>query len=495
VNAVGLESADHPLLGAAVPLATTDGFLFTGRLGLDTHPWLADHTVLGSVLLPGTAFVELAIRAGDQVGCDHLEELTLEAPLVLPARGGVRLQLTVGALDDGGRSSLAILSRAADAPAEEPWTRHATGMLATGAPRPEFALAEWPPRGAEEADVAELYAALAADGLPYGPAFQGLTAAWRRGDELFADVELPERSQAAEFGLHPALLDSALHALGLAGDDQGQGRLPFAWSGVSLYASGAATLRVRLELRGAADVRLEIADATGAPVAAVESLALRAISAEQVRAARTAFHESLFRLEWVEQPAADAGARDGARWAVLGSDRLGLGAPAYTDLAALTDAVVSGAELPELVFLSPDAQDDRDAAGAAHRATAEALALVQEWLADERFAASRLVLASSPADLAQAAVWGLLRSAQAENPDRFVLLDIDDQDASRAALPAALASGEEQLAVHAGVIRTPRLARVPVADGAEAAVWDPEGTVLVTGASGQLGGLFSRYLV
>ncbi|MFB7919540.1 type I polyketide synthase, partial [Streptomyces sp. NPDC056061] len=438
----------------------------------------------------------LGIRAGDQVGCDHLEELTLEAPLVLPARGGVRLQLTVGAPDADGRRSLTVLSRTVDAPDEEPWTRHATGTLATGVQRPEFALAEWPPSGAEAADVAELYAALAADGLPYGPAFQGLTAAWRRGDELFADVELPERSRGAgAFGLHPALLDSALHALGLAGDGQGQGRLPFAWSGVSLYASGANTLRVRLELRGAAEVRLEIADSTGAPVAVVESLALRAISAEQVRAARAAFHESLFRVEWVEQPVADEGARADARWAVLGHDRLGLGVPAYTDLAALSDAVASGAELPEIVFVSPVEQDAPDAAVAAHRASAEALALAQAWLADERFATSRLVLASSPAVPAQAAVWGLLRSAQAENPERFVLLDIDDQDASRTALPTALASGEEQLAVHAGVVRTPRLGRVPVGEGAGRVVWGVEGTVLVTGASGQLGGLFSRYLV
>ncbi|WP_260867559.1 type I polyketide synthase [Streptomyces sp. SAJ15] len=492
VTAAGLEAADHPLLGAALPLAESDGFLFTGRLGLDTHPWLADHTVMGSVLLPGTAFVELAVRAGDQVGCDLLEELTLEAPLVLPTRGGIRLQLTVGALDDAGRRPLAILSRAADAPAEEPWTRHASGVLATGAPRPDFALTAWPPSDAEAAEVSELYATLAASGLPYGPAFQGLTAAWRRGTELFAEVRLGQQAQAADFGLHPALLDSALHALGLDADDQGRGRLPFAWSGVSLYASGATELRVRLELQGTEGVRLEIADATGAPVAAVDSLALREVSADQVRAARAAYHESLFRLEWVEQPAAGTGT-PGA-WAVLGVDRLGLGAPAYADLAALTAAVDAGAQTPEFVLVAPAAGDPADASGAAHRATAEALALVQEWLAEERFAGSRLVLASAPRDLAQAAVWGLVRSAQAENPDRLVLLDIDGEDASRAVLPAALASGEEQLAIRAGVVRTPRLARVPVADEAAAADWNPDGTVLVTGAAGQLGGLVARHL-
>ncbi|MGA5130210.1 type I polyketide synthase [Streptomyces olivoreticuli] len=495
VTAVGLESADHPLLGAAVPLAESDGFLFTGRLGLDTHPWLADHVVLGSALLPGTAFVELAIRAGDQVGCDHLDELTLEAPLVLPARGGVRLQLVVGAPDGEGRRPLSVLSRAADAPAEAPWTRHASGLLATGAPRPDFALTEWPPNGAETADVEELYATLATGGLPYGPAFRGLTAAWRRGTELFAEVRLPDAAQATAFGLHPALLDAALHALALDADDQGQGRLPFAWTGVSLYASGAAALRVRLELQGTEGVRLEIADATGAPVAAVAALALRPVTAEQLQTARATHQESLFRVEWTELTGAtDTGAADSGRWAALGSAApAGADIPAYADLAALAEAVASGADVPEFVFAPTGTEEHQDAAAAAHRATAEALALIQAWLADERFSDSRLVLTASPHDLAQAAVRGLVRSAQAENPDRFVLLDIDDRQA-RAALSAALASGEEQLAVRSGVVSTPRLARVPVTDDT-ATVWNTDGTVLVTGASGALGGLVARHLV
>ncbi|MFE2188689.1 SDR family NAD(P)-dependent oxidoreductase, partial [Streptomyces sp. NPDC059455] len=509
VASVGLELAGHPLLGAAVPLAETDGLVFTGRLGVDTHPWLADHVVQGAVVLPGTAFVELAVRAGDQVGCDLLDELTLHAPLVLPERGGVRLQLTVGAPDGAGRRSLTVLSRAEDAPAEEPWTRHADGVLVPGAPRPSFALTAWPPQGAEAARTEELYAALADGGLRYGPVFQGLTAVWRRGDELFAEVRLDESAapDAQAYGLHPALLDSALHALGLdgLGDGDGQGRLPFAWSGVSLYASGASALRVRLELRGSDGVRLEIADAAGAPVAAVDSLVLRAVSAEQVRAARAAYHESLFRVEWTELPAG-AGASTGGRWAVLGADALGLaatgsGAAAYADLTALSEAVASGAAVPEYVFVTPPTEGGDGVPGTVRRATAQALGLAQTWLADERFATARLVFLTlgegEPVrDPAQSAVWGLLRTAQAENPDRFVLLDIDGQDASLAALPAALAAGEEQLAVRAGVARIPRLARVPVAEETTTEnTFGPEGTVLVTGASGSLGGLVARHLV
>ncbi|MFE5126526.1 type I polyketide synthase, partial [Streptomyces sp. NPDC056669] len=216
---LGLATVDHPLVGAAVPLAGGEGLLLTGRLGLDTHPWLADHAVMGSVLLPGTAFVELAVRAGDQVGCDQVEELTLAAPLVLPEVGGVQLQLSVGAPDGSGRRGFEVYSRFEDAAVDEPWTRHASGVLSSGAPAASFDLAAWPPAGASELPVEGLYEGLAEAGLTYGPVFQGLTSAWRLGDEVFAELELPEdaRSEAGAFGLHPALLDSALHAVGLGG--------------------------------------------------------------------------------------------------------------------------------------------------------------------------------------------------------------------------------------------------------------------------------------
>ncbi|WP_275563100.1 type I polyketide synthase, partial [Streptomyces sp. 5-6(2022)] len=349
VAAVGLGQAEHPLLGASAELPSADGMLFTGRLALSTHPWLADHTIMDTVLLPGTAFVELAVRAGDQVGCEVLEELTLEAPLVLPEDGGVQLRLWVGAADDTGRRPLELHSRAEHLSAEEPWTRHASGVLASGgAPTASFELTAWPPADAAEVEVGDRYAELRDVGFGYGPAFQGLRKAWRRGGEVFAEVALDEGTaeEATAFGLHPALLDAALHALGLAGlgGTETEGRLPFAWTGVSLYASGAATLRVRMAAVGGDGVRLEIADATGAPVAAVDSLVLRPVSAEQLESARTTYHESLYRVEWTTTPA-PADWADG-RWAVLGTDAFGLGATVYADLAELGEAVDSGTAPP-----------------------------------------------------------------------------------------------------------------------------------------------------
>ncbi|EFL26040.1 polyketide synthase, partial [Streptomyces himastatinicus ATCC 53653] len=241
VASAGLGSADHPLLGAAVDLPDSDGFLFTGRLSLRTHPWLADHAVMDTVLLPGTALVELAVRAGDQVGCDQVEELTLEAPLVLPERGAVQLRVSVDEPDGPeGRRALHIYSRPEDA-ADEPWTRHAAGVLGVTGPAATApsTMAQWPPvevdgTAVEPIDVDGLYDGFAALGLAYGPVFQGLKSAWRRGDEVFAEVALGEEQQgeARAYACHPALLDAALHAVGLGGfwaaEEAGQARLPFA---------------------------------------------------------------------------------------------------------------------------------------------------------------------------------------------------------------------------------------------------------------------------
>ncbi|SEB92775.1 Acyl transferase domain-containing protein [Streptomyces melanosporofaciens] len=527
VAAVGLGEAEHPLLGASAELPSADGMLFTGRLALSTHPWLADHTIMDTVLLPGTAFVELAVRAGDQVGCEVLEELTLEAPLVLTEDGGVQLRLWVGAADGTGRRPLELHSRAEHLSAEEPWTRHASGVLASdGAPEASFELTAWPPADAAEVEVGDRYAELRDVGFAYGPAFQGLRRAWRRGGEVFAEVVLDEDTaeEAAAFGLHPALLDAALHALGLAGlgGTETEGRLPFAWTGVSLYASGAATLRVRMAAVGGDGVRLEIADAAGAPVAVVDSLVLRPVSAEQLRSARTAYHESLYRVEWTKAGPADmVDAPSDGRWAALGTDTLGL--PTYPDLAALAD---SGTAPPEYVVVDLTHQarpaiEDRglgaepqvsgrggvgdNLSQAAHHATTRALHLLQSWLADDRFTDSRLVLLTSGTvatepgepvtDPAGAAVRGLVRSAQSENPDRLVLIDLDDTRAALPSLSTAVASGEPEVAVRQGVLKTPRLARAASTAESETPEWNPDGTVLVTGASGSLGGLFARHLV
>ncbi|WP_143670193.1 type I polyketide synthase, partial [Streptomyces antimycoticus] len=555
VVSAGLGSADHPLLGAAVDLPDSEGFLFTGRLSLRTHPWLADHAVMDTVMLPGTALVELAVRAGDQVGCDLLDELTLEAPLILPERGGVQLRVAVDEPDGPeGRRALTVYSRLEDA-ADEPWIRHASGVLTvSGSATVNTGTAEWPPAATgttddlEPLDVDGLYDGFAALGLAYGPVFQGLRAAWRRGDEVFAEVALDEdrQGEARAYGLHPALLDAALHTVALGGffpaEEAGRARLPFSWDAVRLHAVGATALRVRVFAAGQGAVALEITDEAGAPVVSVGSLALRPLDAEQFAAARTAHHEALFRLDWAALPAPAEPQRseDTALWAVLdgtGGDLkitaaltdadTGIEAETYAGLSALAEAVEAEGIAPDVVLVPclPDLGTPGDTAGAAHTVVRRTLALVQEWIADERFADSRLVLLTRGAvavttgddtgaegaegvdDLTHAAAWGLVRSAQAEHPGRFVLVDVqsdvdvhgDPADTAANGWLPALVSGlrtdEPQLAVRAGTVHAPRLARVAALDEAAVPGLDPNGTVLITGASGTLGGQLARHLV
>ena len=508
---LGQVAAGHPLLSAVLVSPEADGVVLTGRLSIDTHAWLADHDVLGTVLLPGTGYVELAIRAGEEVGCAKVDELTIEALMPLPLTGGTAVQVVVGAADPAGLRSLTVYSRVEGAPPHVPWTRHASGVLApTVDTTPEPAAPEWPPAGAEPVDITDVYDYLTSQGYHYGPMFRGLRAVWRRGTEVFAEVALPEaaREEAARFRLHPSLLDAALSATDFLGgrrpQDIGASQLPFAWTGVSVQAPGAAAMRVRINWVGSDSavgsdaVRLDLADTNGNPVATVESLVVRAVTPDRVAAAAAAatgtrMRESLFRLGWSDLPLGAAGDAATPNWAVLGTDDCGTGAPTFPDLATL-----AAAGIPDLIlFACPTTGSDVPAGVRA--VLHQVLAVVRDWLADDRFVASRLMLvtrgvATDDPDLGQSAAWGLVRAAQAENPDRLVLIDLDGATVTPA--HAALAAlGEPELAVRGADVRVPRLSAVPASDLERAAPWSATGTVLVTGGTSGLGALVARHLV
>jgi acyl transferase domain-containing protein len=588
----GLGSAEHPLLGASVSLAAGEGWLLTGWLSLETHPWLADHAALGTVLLPGTAFVDLALWAGGEIGCEVLSELVLEAPLVLGERGGVQLQVSVGAPQESGERAVGIYSRPRDAAGdgvlarERAWTRHATGVLEAVGAAGKLSMLEgqaealasevWPPVGAEAVRVDDLYERLAEHGYDYGPSFQGLKAVWRRGDDLFAEVALPreQHAQAAQFALHPALLDAALHATGIGppaardangqdanagsggvGDDHnpgigvGQMRLPFSWDRVRLFSGGASSLRVLLRGVEGGGVSLLAADGGGGLVASVGSLVLREVSGVQLGRARGALQECLYRLDWAAVGMESSGmALSPGGYMVLGEDdcelavkldAAGVQAVGYESLALLGEAMDGCVAAPGLVLVDctshhaggveagaveaggvevgvadgvarSDAQADGGGVlGLAHGTAHGVLGLLQAWLSDERFASTRMVLVTHGAvavrggesvpGLAQSPVWGLVRSAQSENPGRFVLVDLDGSSASMRALGAALVGDEPQLALREGDVFAARLAQVsPPSEGAPGdrmQGFDGDGTVLITGGTGVLGGLIARHLV
>jgi acyl transferase domain-containing protein/NADP-dependent 3-hydroxy acid dehydrogenase YdfG/acyl carrier protein len=543
---IGQAPVGHPLLGAAVGLAGGRGLLFTGRVSQQSHPWLSDHVVAGSVLLPGTAFLELALRAGSEAGCSTVEELTQEAPLAIPEQGALQLQVSVGPPDDSSRRSLEIHSRPASIPGEdvessdELWTRHATGVLLHGsAPAEQAPLESWPPPGAVPLELDGLYDRLAERGLEYGPAFQGLLAVWARGDEVLAEVSLPQEQRGEErgFAIHPALLDAALHALatGPASNEEDTPRVPFSWNGATLYSTGAQKLRVRLTPTSNAAVTIAITDDTGTPVANIDALTLRSTTLQQLREAGEQSRDALYGVEWVavthgtatqwSGPAGGPVILDETGEGIAGHFRAaGVHTETYRDLASLAEAADAGAVLPETVIASyafdpgvvvageHAAGASYELAEAAHAISRRALALMQAWIGDERFSESRLVLVTHDAlavaegdrvsGLVQAPLWGLMRSAQSEHPGRFALVELDGEQASWRGLPAALASGEPQLALRAGSAFAPRLTRaaaLPAApltgSGGDAATrFDPARTVLITGGTGALGALVARHL-
>ncbi|MCK8645656.1 type I polyketide synthase [Mycobacterium colombiense] len=440
VATLGLAAAEHGLLGAVVPRPDSGGVVLTGRLSTASQAWLADHAVGETVLFPGAGFVELAIRAGDEVGATVLDELTLSAPLLLPPAGGVQVQLVVGAPDEAGSRRLSVYSAGAEPDSE--WTLHAEGLLRPGTVTPGADLSIWPPAGATAVDVTGAYARLAQRGYDYGGAFRGLRAMWQRGDELFAEVVVPDDAgtQDGGFGVHPVLLDAALHAIGVAAE-QDQTLLPFSWQGVSLHASGASRARVRIAPSGAGSVSVELADGAGLPVLSVRSLAMRPVSAEQLTAAPTqrSRPEGLLDVTWT--PIALGGGESGAE-------------------ATLWELGDHGGDVVKAV----------------HAATAEILAALQSWLRDENAGVlavqtrGAVALAGEEVSgLAGAAVWGLVRSAQAEHPGRMVLIDSDGSlDAA-----AVIDCGEPQVVVRQGTAYAARLRPVrmgPVA-GFPSAAW------------------------
>uniref|UniRef100_UPI003570D051 thioester reductase domain-containing protein n=1 Tax=Streptomyces mashuensis TaxID=33904 RepID=UPI003570D051 len=499
---LGLDGQEHPLLGTSVTLAGGQGAVFSGRISTRTHPWLAEHVLDGSVTVPASVYAELALHLADQFGCNTLDELTVHAPLVLQGRQAVQLQASVGAPDAYGRRTVTVHTRADGG--EGTWTLRASGHLSLGAmpvlpPRP------WPPHGTRETAGA-LYKQLAGQGYGRGQGFPAVTAVWEDGHEIGAELALAGEDFATDgFVLHPLLLEAAvqvaLYAGGLAG---GAPRALRSWSGVQVFAEGARELRVRVRRTGPDVFAMEIADGSGRPVAAVEALTLAPAADPGVAAAREASLDALFTVGW--HPIRLARPTSAYAWGTLGDDahRLLPGADRFGSVAEVGAAVAAGTALDAVVV--PCMPSGGDVPAGMYEQVRGALSLVQEWLADERLDGVRLMVVTRGAvavrdgetpDLATAAAWGLLRSAQAENPGRIVLVDVDAEDDGLQDLLAAVTDGgEPQVAIRGRGALVPRLARVAAASlPAAGPGWDAGGTVLITGGTGSLGAHFARHVV
>jgi amino acid adenylation domain-containing protein len=552
---------NHPLLDGAVELADEGGEVLVGHLSLASHPWLSEHLVMDRVLVPGTTWVDLALHAGRSVGSESLEELVMEAPLVLLPDTEVQLQVRLSDADPRERRTISIFSR--PTPSREngrpgAWTRHAKGLLAraqaasgddvTGEPAARHQRDPWPQEDWQEIDLDRLYRQIAELGVDYGPAFMAVRRAWRHGDKVYSELEIPEDQQpnAQRFDLHPVLLDAALHASFALREELKEMVIPFAWSWVAIRRTGQGRLRVHARVAPTADHSVLITDPAGEVVAEFVTLARRRILREHVDSAQAASAEPLLSVHWTalsDQPPAAPAAAPPVLLAEADSDltRLATGATgqlehSYPSLDALRAALDADGAPPSVVLFdcassgAPAAAQDADTPradspaaidmpAAVRALTSQALSLVQEWLADTRFAASTLVLVTERAvaadaddevpGLMQAGVWGLVRTAQSENPRRFGLIDHDGSEASILAVPGALkaviAADEPQVALRAGQILVPRLTPIgAAATGSGRAAgrrpakpprFEAESTVLITGGTGGVGALVARHLV
>ncbi|MCX4098269.1 type I polyketide synthase [Nocardia sp. alder85J] len=467
VQTAGLSAAGHPLLGALVSAPDGETTVLTGRLSATTPDWLADHRVGGRILVPATAFVDLTLRAAEEVGSDRIVSLVVNTPLPLTGEP-VPIQVRVGPPDPTGAHPVSIAARTG----EDGWTIHAEAVVTAGTgARPPAATAAWPPPGAVRLDADEIYRHLAESGLDYGPAFRGLRELWRDGTDLVARVRLPEDVDTSGYRIHPALLDAALHAAAArdtGGESTSDGTyLPFAWHGITVDAVGATEVRVRLSNPSPDRITVTLTDPDGLLVATVEALELR--PAPVASAAATATRRTpLYAVDWTpltDEPApATTDRTDGPRPIILRADEM------------LPSGVPAAQPLPDAGSFSPQAT---------RALLVQVLDRVQLLLAESDaplVVVTRRAVALDPAiedpDGSAGAVRGLLRSAQAEYPERIVLLDLDSRGGELpgpeldALVRRALATGEPDLAVRDAALYVPRLARA-AADGPDLLRGDP----------------------
>jgi polyketide synthase 7 len=435
-SAGGLVAGSHPLLVAELDDPETGGVRLIGRLAEDRQRWLADHRILGHVLLPATGFVELVLQAGERCGCPALRELTLRAPLVVPDTGGVALQVIVGAEQSPAQRPVSVYSR--NDTGDGDWALHAEGVVGAERSVPAAAVsAQWPPGDAAELDVEAAYARVALAGYGYGPLFRAVQRLWRSGDEILAEVVLPDGVETTGYDIHPVLLDAAVHAAALGGDTDSV-LLPFAWEGVALHARDARRLRVRIGLSGDGVGRMSASDTAGRPVVTVRRLLTRAVTSEQLGRAVVTAAPVLHEVNWY--PVTDASA-----------SRAQLDARIVDTRDATADPLADG--VPSVLVLRCVGED---ASVLDHT-----LVLLQRWLADERTAQSGLiVLTDGPIG---AAVRGLVRSVQSEQPGRILLVD-GNADDERVDVAALWGIEEPEVSIRDGDVAVPRLA--PVGGGA-----------------------------
>ncbi|WP_437712864.1 SDR family NAD(P)-dependent oxidoreductase [Sorangium sp. So ce448] len=535
-TSAGTRAGRYPLAGQRLDLPDGSVLHLLG-IGPGVQPYLADHAVYGRIVVPGAFYVAVLLA----VAASHWPDQPLELRDVQFARAltfdepssRVTAHLQLTPLEGASPAFAVTIATQVD----DAWVTHATGTIAPLRPSELPALAAMKPRAPEHSldAQARFLDDLQAIYVDWGPQWRWLRQIRHVGGRTGVGyMEAPAGVPLDDAPIPGGLLDNAF-GVGIATaelptrdarespQDKVSPLLPFAverivWPGNASTASWAEYV-MRDEIQAEADGSIgdiTLYDPAGAPVARIEGLSSRRALAERFLPDHAA--RDLYAVQWIEQTTPSRTSNE--TWALLGPEAAGLEPAlrssgqrpeAYADIESLRRALDRGVKVPEVVVLAhaPSAPpaSSVERAGAAHEAAVRALAALQAWLSDERFASSRLVVTTERAiatrpdedvpNLDHAAIWGLVRATQTENPDRpIVLVDLDPRDGSRRALSAALHAGEHQVALRDGRTLAPRLTRLPPASEAnDDGVLDPEGTVLVTGGTGTLGGLVARHLV
>ena len=522
----------YPLAGHRFDLP--DGsVMHTLEIGPGVQSYLESHVVYERIVVPGAFHMAVLLAIGEAHwpgqpielrDAQFLRALTFD-------RASDRAILHIQLIPLDGRSS--GFSAAVTTQTESAWTTHATAVIDCVAPNDLSPRAPLQPPAVDQTSAmrSELDEGLRSVHIDWGHQWWWLRQATHLRERTgLGRFEAPQGVPSDDAPLPAGLMDNAfgLERWSRATDLSSDGgsrippgkdvpRLPFAIERIVWYGHHATPCWAEHVVRNdqpleadSAVADLSFWDARGMPVAHIEGFTTHRAPADRFLPDQGS--RDLLGVVWAD-PSSPA-PQTSCTWTVLGADALGLTAAleeiavpveGYADLAALKAALDQGGRVPQLVAL-PWMAGAGEPAQAAHDATHRLLALLQAWLADERLASCRLVLITRRAvatrsdesvlDLANAPAWGLLRTAQSEHSDRsLVLVDLDGHRASLRALPAAIASGEPQLALRGGALRVPRLARMAASSEATARPLDPEGTVLITGGTGALGALFARHLV
>ncbi|WUT08076.1 SDR family NAD(P)-dependent oxidoreductase [Streptomyces sp. NBC_00704] len=521
---IGLDSAEHPLLATATELP--DGtHLFTTTLTTHTHPWLADHTIAGTTLLPGTALLDIALHAGDQLGHPHLSELTLHSPITLPAQ----LQLTIDTPTDDQRH-LTIHTRTSDitsSPTDQAWALRATGTLTTTPPTPTTTPTPHTPPPTEHlgqpADLTAFYPTLTDHGYHYGPTFQGLTAHWPTTG--WSHVTLPTTHTSPDgHHIHPALLDAALHPLIAPTTPHTDTplRLPYTFTDVTTHPTHQppTTLHIHTTPHPTKPntYTLHAYTPDGTPALTITHLTLATADPHTLTPPI-----AVSSMEWLPVdtgtpvvPAEEEGDSDAvgvhSDWVQIGgAERLLRVSAHYADLGALLDALADGAPVPAVALYRvptadmDDHEGDADVIGALHRITTTVLTDLQTWLTTPALTDTRLTVLTTTATtphhphthLPHTALTGLLRTAHTENPHTITHGDLPHTPLTPTQthhLTHAITTHTPQFTLHNNTLLTPQL--TPTTPQPTHHTTDfTHGTVLVTGGTGGLGAMLARHLV